>query len=234
MYSSQFLVSIKNASVDSIVVQKEHIYSQFESISPRQEKIKRFFDLIITPVCLVLLLPTILVVALLVKITSPGPVMFLQPRIGLHNRVFLCWKFRTMYQQKADLLAAQQTMPGDARITPIGRWLRNLSLDELPQLVNVLKGEMSLVGPRPHAPHTKAAGEFFADVVENYHARHGVRPGITGLAQISGFRGLTDTREKLIGRVELDLAYIRGWSLWLDIRILLLTVVKGIYSRQAF
>jgi lipopolysaccharide/colanic/teichoic acid biosynthesis glycosyltransferase len=184
---------------------------------------------------LVLLTLVLLVlVAVLIKATSRGPVLFRQPRVGQFNQVFTCYKFRTMRHEAADLLAEQQTIPGDPRITPLGRWLRRTSIDELPQLLNVIKGDMSLVGPRPHAPRTKVGDRLFHEVVPHYHHRHAVLPGITGWAQVNGLRGQTSTEDALVRRVDFDMHYIHSWSLWFDLRILVMTAMREIYSKHAF
>jgi polysaccharide biosynthesis protein PslA len=139
-----------------------------------------------------------------------------------------------MHHGMTDLLGDQQATRGDARITRLGKWLRALSLDELPQLLNVLKGNMSVVGPSPHPPNTKAADKLFDDVVAKYAFRHRVKPGITGWAQVNGWRGETKTVEQIENRVACDLAYIENWSIWLDLRIMMLTVTREIFSRHAF
>ncbi len=195
---------------------------------------KRAFDLVGATLFLLFGFPAFILIALSIRLTSRGPVLFCQPRVGLNGATFCCYKFRTMEAAAADLLAEQQTVPGDPRITAVGRWLRRLSFDELPQLLNVLKGEMSLVGPRPHAPATKAAGRLFVDVVPGYHRRHVVRPGITGLAQISGCRGPTGQAEQILRRVHFDLVYIETMSIKLDLKILWMTVTREIFSDQAF
>jgi len=171
---------------------------------------------------------------LLIKLDSPGPVLFRQPRLGFNNVMFTVYKFRTMQHGAADLLADKQTTRGDPRITRVGRILRKLSLDELPQLFNVLGGSMSLVGPRPHAPNTKAGDTLFHDAVAEYALRHRVKPGITGWAQVSGWRGETKTLEQIEQRVACDLYYIDNWSLKFDIRIIFLTLVREINSSTAF
>ena len=165
---------------------------------------------------------------------SPGPVLFRQPRLGFNNRLFTCYKFRTMHHGMTDLLGDRQATRGDPRVTRLGKWLRALSLDELPQLLNVLKGNMSLVGPRPHPPNTKADDKLFSDVVAKYAFRHRVKPGITGWAQVNGWRGETRTVEQIENRVACDLAYIENWSIWFDLRIMVLTVTREILSRHAF
>ena len=196
--------------------------------------VKRCFDLVGAMLLMLAGFPVFLFIAAAIKLTSRGPVLFCQPRVGLNGTTFLCYKFRTMQTASTDLFAERQTVVGDPRITAIGRWLRRLSFDELPQLLNVVCGEMSLVGPRPHAPATKAAGRLFADVVPGYHRRHVVRPGITGLAQVSGCRGPTGLEEQILRRVHYDLVYIETMSLRLDLRILLKTAAREIFSDQAF
>jgi Undecaprenyl-phosphate glucose phosphotransferase len=195
---------------------------------------KALFDRVLGTALLLLLLPVLLSVALLIKLDSPGPVLFRQPRVGFDNRMFSIFKFRTMRADQADLLADRQTTRGDPRITRVGHWLRRYSLDELPQLLNVLGGTMSLVGPRPHAPNTKAADRLFADVVGQYTVRHRVKPGITGWAQVNGWRGETRTEEQLRQRVRHDLDYIKNWSLWLDVKIIALTLMREVRSTTAF
>ena len=148
--------------------------------------------------------------------------------------MFSMLKFRTMYHHMADLNADQQTTRDDHRITRVGHILRQLSLDELPQLINVLRGEMSLIGPRPHAPNTKADGQLFHDVVADYELRHRVKPGMTGWAQVNGWRGETRTREQIEQRVAHDLHYIENWSMLLDIKIIILTVLREVNSKTAF
>jgi lipopolysaccharide/colanic/teichoic acid biosynthesis glycosyltransferase len=170
-------------------------------------------------VLLFFLLPVMLLVAVLIKLTSPGPALFCQPRIGLNNRIFYCYKFRTMNHDR-----------DDPRITRLGSWLRRVSFDELPQLWNVVKGDMSLVGPRPHLPSTKAGDVLFAEIAGNYAQRHGVPPGMTGWAQINGYRGETRNRQQLIQRLEFDLHYVRNWSIWFDLVILWRTVIFVIFD----
>jgi lipopolysaccharide/colanic/teichoic acid biosynthesis glycosyltransferase len=176
----------------------------------------------------------LLAIAAMIKIDSPGPVFFFQERRGFNNRRILVAKFRTMQHHSADPLAAQQTSRRDARITRVGRFLRRHSLDELPQLFNVLKGDMSLVGPRPHALGTTVEGHMLEDAVETYLARLRVKPGITGWAQVNGWRGELDVIEKAYRRVEHDLEYIRKWSLWMDMKILALTAWKLLRDENAY
>ncbi len=181
---------------------------------------KRAFDFCAAALGLILLAPLMLILAVLVKLSSPGPVFFRQRRYGLDGREIRVWKFRTMRTCENGPVV-QQATKDDPRITPIGRILRRTSLDELPQLFNVLQGSMSLVGPRPHAT---AHNEHYRKLIRGYMLRHKVKPGITGLAQVEGFRGETDTLDKMQKRVEYDHKYIQQWSLWLDIKILLRTL----------
>ena len=195
---------------------------------------KAALDLGICLILLAMLLPVLVLVAILIKLDSPGPVLFQQRRLGFNNRDFTVFKFRSMYADMTDATATRQTARDDPRVTRVGRWIRRLSIDELPQLINVMRGEMSLVGPRPHAPHTRAAGELLDDALAEYAIRHQVKPGITGWAQVNGSRGELITFEDLRRRVELDLDYIHRWSMWLDIKIMMLTLSREIVSRHAF
>lgn len=195
---------------------------------------KATFDRICAALLLLPLAPVFLLLALLIKLDSRGPVLFRQIRIGFNNVPFHCYKFRTMYHHMSDMLANQQTTRDDPRVTRVGRWLRRFSLDELPQIFNVLLGDMSLVGPRPHAPHTKAGDQLFQEAVAEYAVRHRVKPGITGWAQVNGLRGETRTVEQIQKRVDHDIFYIENWSMLFDIKILLLTLLREINSRHAF
>lgn len=199
-----------------------------------QVQVKEIFDRTLAALLLVALLPVILAVAALIKLDSAGPVLFRQKRYGLGNRLFEIYKFRTIRQSDADPACAQQTRPNDPRVTRIGSFLRRTSLDELPQFLNVLKGDMSLVGPRPHAVQSKAGGRLFPDVAPRYWERHQVKPGITGWAQVNGWRGETDTEEKLRQRVAHDLEYIENWSLWYDLRILMRTPRAALRGDNAY
>jgi lipopolysaccharide/colanic/teichoic acid biosynthesis glycosyltransferase len=172
-------------------------------------------------------------IALAVRLDSPGPILFRQRRTGFNNKDFFVFKFRTMYHEHADYDVQRQVEEGDPRVTRVGAILRRTSLDELPQIFNVLRGEMSFIGPRPHAPGTRAGGKLFEDVTDRYAARHRVKPGLTGLAQVRGYRGKTDTEEKLILRVESDLEYIENWSPWLDVVILVRTLLAVARMRNA-
>ncbi|MCJ2373483.1 undecaprenyl-phosphate glucose phosphotransferase [Pseudomonas sp. RGM 3321] len=196
--------------------------------------IKRAEDIVLSSLALLVLSPVMLLVALAIKLDSPGPVFFRQKRYGYNNRLIEVFKFRSMHQHQADATAERQTTRGDARITRVGRFIRKTSLDELPQLFNVAAGSMSMVGPRPHATATKAAGILFEQAVKEYTSRHRVKPGITGLAQINGYRGETDTVEKIEKRVEFDLEYIENWSVWFDLYILMRTVPAVLFTREAY
>jgi Undecaprenyl-phosphate glucose phosphotransferase len=182
----------------------------------------------------VILSPILLFTALLIRLDSPGPILFRQQRMGFNNKTFVCYKFRTMHHSMTDLLADKQTALHDPRITRIGRYLRKLSVDELPQLLNVFGGSMSLVGPRPHALNTKAADQLFADVVRQYAVRHRVKPGITGWAQVNGWRGETKTVNEIQQRVACDLFYIAHWSILFDLKIMVMTVLREVRSRRAY
>ena len=192
--------------------------------------IKTVMDFIIAAVLIVVLSPLLLLTAILVKLTSPGPVLFRQRRLGFNNRVFDIYKFRSMAYDGAHSDRTIQATAGDSRITVLGQLLRKSSIDELPQLFNVLNGTMSLVGPRPHAVDHN---EDYAKQIRGYFSRHNVRPGITGLAQIRGFRGLTDTVEKMEQRVKCDIEYAETWSPALDLKILALTPFAVITGKNA-
>lgn len=192
--------------------------------------IKRSFDIAASTMALLLLMPLMLAIAIAIKTTSPGPVLFKQTRYGLNGRDFKVWKFRTMNVMDNGPVVVQ-AQQNDPRLTPIGGFLRRSSLDELPQFLNVLLGSMSLVGPRPHAV---AHNEEYRSLIPGYMLRHKVKPGITGWAQVNGWRGETDTLEKMAKRIEFDMDYIRRWSLWLDIKITLLTAFKGFFHKNAY
>lgn len=191
-------------------------------------------DFVLAALLLLLVGPLMLALAALIKLDSPGPVFFKQKRYGFNNRLITVWKFRTMYWDQTDADAEIQTTKNDPRVTQVGWFLRRTSLDEIPQLINVLLGDMSLVGPRPHAIATKAAGELFEEVVDEYAARHRVKPGITGWAQVNGWRGETDTVEKIRQRVRHDLYYIDNWSILFDVKILLLTIYVVLQRDNAY
>uniref|UniRef100_UPI0040277CC6 undecaprenyl-phosphate glucose phosphotransferase n=1 Tax=Roseburia inulinivorans TaxID=360807 RepID=UPI0040277CC6 len=189
--------------------------------------IKRLTDIIGAVICIIIFSPVMLVSAILVKTTSKGPLIFKQERVGLHNKPFQMYKFRTMYVQTEEEERKGWTQKNDPRVTSVGRFLRKTSLDEFPQLFNVLKGDMSLVGPRPERPQYV---EKFREEIPRYMIKHQVRPGMTGWAQVNGYRGDTSIRK----RIEHDLYYIENWTLGLDIKILFLTVFKGFINKNAY
>lgn len=190
---------------------------------------KELMDRTLALLAILVLSPIFVAAAIAVKRSSPGPVLFLQPRHGWNGEVIHVMKFRSMRMHEDDHVVKQATRE-DPRVTPAGRFLRRTSIDELPQLFNVLRGEMSLVGPRPHAV---THNDYYSDKILAYMARHRIKPGITGLAQVNGHRGETETIEKMQQRVEQDLAYINNWSLWLDIKILLRTPL-ALFSRNVY
>jgi len=193
--------------------------------------LKRAEDIVLGTMMTMLLSPVLLLVAVIVKLDSPGPALFRQQRLGFNNNVMVVYKFRTMKHRPADDDAVPQAQRGDPRVTRVGRFLRRSSLDELPQLINVLKGEMSLVGPRPHAV---AHNHQYAALIDDYLGRHRVQPGITGWAQVNGFRGETDTLDKMQRRVEFDLAYIDKWSILMDLKIIVLTALSLVFDRDVY
>lgn len=192
---------------------------------------KEIEDRVLALLILMLITPLMLVIAVAVKATSPGPVYFRQKRNGWNGSVIKVYKFRTMYVHQEDDGQVSQATKNDPRITPMGAFLRRTSLDELPQFINVLQGRMSIVGPRPHAV---AHNDYYKEQVPRYMLRHKVKPGITGWAQVNGFRGETDTLEKMEKRVEYDLYYIEHMSLWLDLKIIAMTIIKGFSGRNAY
>lgn len=197
----------------------------------RAESIKRIFDFVFASAGLVLLFPILTIVALVVKFDSRGPILFKQKRFGLDGREIEVWKFRTMFHSACKDISVRQATRNDSRITRIGGLLRRTSLDELPQLFNVLQGHMSLVGPRPHAVEHS---HKYRELVKGYMLRHKIKPGITGWAQVNGWRGETDTLEKMQNRIKFDVAYIRNWSLWLDIQIVARTALMVFFDRNAY
>lgn len=196
--------------------------------------IKNIEDRVIALFALILLSPVMAAVAVAVKLDSPGPVLFKQKRYGFNNEMIKVFKFRSMRNDLEDKDASQLVTKGDARVTKVGKFIRKTSLDELPQLLNVLTGQLSLVGPRPHAVQAKADNRLYGEVVDSYFARHKVKPGITGWAQINGWRGETDTEEKIQQRVEHDLFYIEKWSVFFDLYILAMTPFSLITTKNAY
>ena len=195
---------------------------------------KWLLDKSVAALAIVLLAPVMAAVALAIRLDSRGPVLFRQKRYGFNNELIEVYKFRSMYVDKCDAAASRLVTRDDPRVTPVGRFIRRTSLDELPQLFNVLKGDLSLVGPRPHAVSAKAANQLYDEVVDGYFARHKVKPGITGWAQINGWRGETDTAEKIKKRVEHDLYYIENWSVLFDMYILLKTPLSLLKTENAY
>ena len=196
--------------------------------------LKNVFDRVIASIAIAVLAPVMLAVAAAIRLESKGPVLFKQKRYGFNNELIEVFKFRSMYANRCDAHAATLVSKGDPRVTRVGRLIRKTSLDELPQLFNVLTGQLSLVGPRPHATQAKAADTLYEQVVDGYFARHRVRPGITGWAQVNGWRGETDTREKIEQRVKHDLDYIDHWSLMFDVKILMRTPFALFKSENAY
>lgn len=208
------------------------LYSIDISCSPMDGShrlLKRGSDIVLGSLIGLLILPVCLVIYLAIRFSSPGPVLFKQHRTGINGKPFKVYKFRSMEVHNEQDGSVTQASANDPRITRLGAFLRKTSLDELPQFYNVLQGRMSIVGPRPHA---LAHNEYYKDMIETYMRRHKVKPGITGWAQINGLRGETDTLDKMQKRVEYDLWYINNWSLWLDLKIIALTVVKGFINNK--
>lgn len=192
--------------------------------------LKKIEDIVVGSLIFVLISPIMAAIALAIRLTSPGPVFFKQRRYGVKGDEIMVWKFRTMtVLEDGDVI--RQAGKNDVRVTKVGAFLRRTSLDELPQFINVLQGTMSIVGPRPHAT---AHNEYYRDMIPGYMLRHKVKPGITGWAQVNGYRGETDTLKKMEKRVEYDLKYIKQWSFWFDIRIIIATVFKGFIDKNAY
>ena len=192
--------------------------------------VKRASDLILSLLILILVSPLLIIIAAAIKIDSPGPIIFKQRRYGLDGEEIVVYKFRSM-RVCEDGGSIRQAQEGDDRITRLGAFLRKTSLDELPQFVNVLQGRMSIVGPRPHAV---AHNEIYRNLIKGYMIRHKVKPGITGWAQVNGYRGETKTLDKMQGRIDYDLDYLRNWSLRLDLRIILKTVLLVFKDSAAY
>ncbi len=222
------------ARADTMPIMRDRPISEWDQL------VKDAFDRCVAAFLLLLALPTLAVIAALIRWDSPGPVFFRQKRLGFNNRPFEILKFRTMTQGFSGPDSLQQARRNDSRVTRIGSFLRRSSLDELPQLINVLRGDMSLIGPRPH-PMWNSGGELWPDegdrplelILSEYASRHRVKPGITGWAQVCGCRGETETVDKMARRVEHDLHYIENWSLWLDVKILFLTLITVVSGENA-
>lgn len=223
--------SIGDSHDPSLLSQKEGRAALARSL---QLAIKRSMDIAGALLALAILGPLLIAVAIAVKATSPGPVLFRQPREGLNGDTFTIYKFRSMRIDAGDVEGTRQARAGDDRLTPIGGFIRAKSLDELPQLLNVLKGDMSLVGPRPHPKGAKAGTMLYDELIPNFYSRYRMKPGITGLAQVSGFRGNTETEQHLIDRFGRDLQYAAEWTPILDIAILLRTVAHLFKGTNAY
>jgi exopolysaccharide biosynthesis polyprenyl glycosylphosphotransferase len=197
----------------------------------RARAMKRFVDIGASLAALVVVLPIVVAAAAAIKLEDGGPILFRQKRVGRRNQLFSIYKLRTMKVERADGDGERSASKGDDRVTRVGRFLRRSSIDELPQLFNVLKGDMSLVGPRPHAIGSLAGDKLFWEVDQRYWQRHSLRPGLTGLAQVRGFRGATDHEADLTSRLQADLEYITGWTIWRDLRILAATTRVLVHDR---
>lgn len=195
---------------------------------------KRIFDVVFSLLAITLLWPVMIATAIAIKLDSKGPVLFIQKRHGFNNEVIDVFKFRSMYTDQCDPAARVLVTKGDPRVTKVGRFIRRTSIDELPQFFNVLRGDLSLVGPRPHAVVAVAQDRLFAEVVDGYFARHRVKPGVTGWAQINGWRGEIDNDEKIKQRTACDLYYIENWSLLFDLKILFLTPIRLLNTENAY
>ena len=189
--------------------------------------IKRLIDIIGALAGIIVFSPIMLIVAIIIKLTSKGPIIFSQERVGLHNRAFKMYKFRSMKLQAPQAEKVAWTTPHDPRVTGIGKFIRKTSIDETPQFFNILKGDMSLIGPRPERPYYV---EKFKEEIPQYMIKHQVRPGLTGWAQVNGYRGDTSIEK----RIEYDLYYIENWTIGLDLKILFLTVFKGFINKNAY
>lgn len=196
--------------------------------------LKELIDYAVAIIAIVLLSPLLVLTAAAIRLESKGPILFRQERFGFNNNEISVLKFRSMYVDRQDQSGAQRTQKNDPRVTRVGRFIRRTSIDELPQLFNVLKGDMSIVGPRPHATMMRVGDKYYFDAVSGYAARHRVKPGITGLAQVRGLRGEIDTAERARKRVEYDIYYIENWSPLLDIRIIIETVFKLFWDKHAY
>jgi Undecaprenyl-phosphate glucose phosphotransferase len=196
--------------------------------------VKNLEDRLLGALLLVCVSPVMALTALAIRLDSKGPIFFKQKRYGFNNELVEVFKFRSMYTDLSDATASKLVTRDDPRVTPVGRFIRRTSIDELPQLFNVLIGNMSLVGPRPHATQAKAGHDLYQDVVQEYYARHRVKPGVTGWAQVNGWRGETDTHDKIQSRVEYDLYYIDNWSVLLDLYIIALTPFALLPSKNAY
>jgi len=212
------LILAKNYNTNSLSLAKDNLF------------LKRILDVLLSSVILILIAPLLLFIATLIKLTSSGPILFKQTRNGLNGKEIEVWKFRSMSVCE-NAQQIQQAKKNDPRVTPLGGFLRRTSLDELPQFFNVIQGKMSIVGPRPHAV---VHNQYYQQQIPGYTLRHQVKPGITGWAQVNGWRGETDTLDKMQNRVKFDLHYIRNWSAFLDIKIIFMTIFLGFFHKNAY
>lgn len=231
------ILSISDDGLGIIGVGRHHnlptmIVSQ-GPLTLRDRLTKRVFDLSVAIFGLIVTSPILLIAAIAIRLESRGPILFMQKRIGQDNKIFEMCKFRSMYTDRCDADAAQLTTKNDPRVTHVGDFIRKTSIDELPQLINVLRGDMSIVGPRPHAMSAKAADQLYWDVDTRYRHRHSMKPGLTGLAQVRGFRGPTDRTVDLTNRLGSDLEYVDRWSIWLDFYLVMRTA-GALFGRNAF
>lgn len=199
-----------------------------------QLRLKRALDITAVTMIVIMLAPVLILIAVLIKLSSKGPILFTQSRTGHNNAPFDIYKFRSMFESHCDRSGVLQTVAGDRRVTRIGKILRRTNIDELPQLINILKGEMSLVGPRPHVPGQLANERPYHDLVPYYSMRHSMRPGLTGWAQCNGLRGPTTDPILAKGRIDHDMAYIQNFSVLLDIKIMILTVWREFTAAKGF
>ena len=223
-----------NSSAYSYIGKVPMLAVMDKSLTDWDRVLKNIEDRVLGTLLLLVAAPVMALVALAVRLDSRGPVLFKQKRYGFNNELVEVYKFRSMFAEQSDATASKLVTKSDARVTRVGRFIRRTSLDELPQLFNVLLGDMSLVGPRPHATQAKAERDLYQDVVQEYFARHRVKPGVTGWAQISGWRGETDTHDKIQRRVEHDLYYIDNWSILFDLYIIAMTPFSLLSGKNAY
>ena len=231
--SSAPAAATTSANADNVQVWRSFVTADASPVTPitgLNAAMKRLMDFVFGVIALLLLLPVMAVLSIIIKLDSTGPALFCQSRRGRNREVIKVYKFRTMYQDVSNG-QFKQAQKDDPRVTRVGAFLRRTSLDELPQLINVMNGSMSLVGPRPHPI---ALDEKFKYVIPALNSRYSVKPGITGWAQINGFRGETSKVDDMVARIEHDRHYIRNWNPWLDIRILFMTVLKGWTHQNAY
>lgn len=224
----------ETAELDAIAASRGSSWIHSALDKPFQFGLKRAMDISVSGVALLVLLPFFLMIAAAIVIENRGPVFFSQQRWGRGGKLIRIYKFRSMRSDMCDVSGVRQTTENDPRVTRIGSFLRKTNLDELPQLINILLGDMSIVGPRCHVPKMLAAGVLYEDLVRDYHIRHLVRPGLTGLAQMNGYRGPTNTEEAARGRIAHDIEYIKTFSILQDIRIIVGTAVREFRGGTGF